>query len=321
MKEIKFSVIVPIHGVAKYIDQCLDSLVHQDFKEKYEIICVNDAPNDDSPLIVDKYFKKYRKKIVRMTVNNASISFSRNDGMKKAKGKYICFVDGDDFVSEDFLSTFNDLIEDDKYDVVVTSYYNYIKDKVRKPFQSLFAYNKEISSKRARKALIRDFSVRGFVWNKCYKKEFLLKNEINFLDNNIVLEDITFNFMCFANTSRVIFSKKRTYFYRYRTDSISNNDNKLKFVQISINSLAALKTYSDFKHIKYSFLIPYRMCIYTHYILSIKSKNINKRKIIKNIWRNLKTIKYDDVYISTPWEEVVSEISNKYLLSKDDLLQ
>mgnify|MGYP001516330436 CR=1 FL=1 len=95
-EEIKVSVIVPVYNVKKYLAKCLDSIIAQTLKD-IEIICVNDGSTDGS----DKVLEEYKKKDARIQVvnrKNGGLSAARNTGMPYAKGKYIGFVDSDDYI-------------------------------------------------------------------------------------------------------------------------------------------------------------------------------------------------------------------------------
>ncbi|MDY4159297.1 MAG: glycosyltransferase family 2 protein [Candidatus Onthovivens sp.] len=129
MQDIKVSVIVPIHGVDKYLDQCLSSLLNQKFDYKYEVICVNDTPNDNSPQIIDKYVNLKNDVFKRLDVFNRNVSYTRNDGLKAASGDYVIFIDGDDFVDENLLQIlYQNAIKNDA-EVVIYNFYMYKKGK------------------------------------------------------------------------------------------------------------------------------------------------------------------------------------------------
>ena len=100
MNKCKLSIIVPVYGVEKYIDKCLNSLVKQSLKE-IEVIVVNDGTKDNSQKIIDKYVKKYPDKIKSYIKENGGQGSARNYGLKKATGEYIGYVDSDDFVEKD----------------------------------------------------------------------------------------------------------------------------------------------------------------------------------------------------------------------------
>ena len=101
MKKIKLSIIVPCYKVEKYLPRCLDSLVNQTLKD-IEIICINDGSPDNCINILKNYKEKYGNKIVIIDKENEGVWRGRKDGVKKAKGEFIGFVDSDDYVSLDY---------------------------------------------------------------------------------------------------------------------------------------------------------------------------------------------------------------------------
>ena len=100
-KEVKFSIIVPCYKVEKYLPRCLDSLLNQTLEE-IEVICINDGSPDNCLKILKEYQKKYSSKLVIIDKKNEGVWRGRKDGIKKAKGEFIGFVDSDDYVALDF---------------------------------------------------------------------------------------------------------------------------------------------------------------------------------------------------------------------------
>ena len=100
METIYFSIIVPIYNVEKYLTECLQSVLKQSY-QYYEIICINDASTDNSYDILLKYAKNNKKIIVINNKKNRGLSYCRNQGIEKAKGDYILFVDSDDYISSE----------------------------------------------------------------------------------------------------------------------------------------------------------------------------------------------------------------------------
>ena len=107
---IKYSFIVPVYNTEKYLKKCLDSLVNQTYKD-FEIIVVNDGSTDKSSNIISKYQKKY-KNIIVIDKENEGLSMARNRGVQKSSGKYIIFVDSDDYVSNKLLEEVDKKIDD-----------------------------------------------------------------------------------------------------------------------------------------------------------------------------------------------------------------
>ena len=107
---VKISVIVPVYNVEKYLEKCLDSLVNQTLKD-IEIIIVNDGSLDNSQEIIDKYAKKH-KTIKSYIKENGGLSDARNYGIKQASGKYISFIDSDDYVKENMYELMYNKLEE-----------------------------------------------------------------------------------------------------------------------------------------------------------------------------------------------------------------
>ena len=99
----KISVIVPVYNVEQYLPQCLDSIINQTYKN-LEIICVDDGSPDNSGKILDEYAKK-DKRIKVIHQENQGVSVARNTGLDNATGKYIGFVDPDDWIEADYYET------------------------------------------------------------------------------------------------------------------------------------------------------------------------------------------------------------------------
>ena len=116
--ECLLSVIVPVYNTEKYIGNCLDSLLEQDIdKEKYEIICINDGSTDDSLSVLQKYADNYDN-ILLIDKPNEGVSVSRNLGLDKAKGRYVWFIDADDWVARNCMGVIAQEIENDNPSVL-----------------------------------------------------------------------------------------------------------------------------------------------------------------------------------------------------------
>lgn len=179
---IKVSVIVPVYNVEKYLAKCLDTLVNQTLKE-IEIIVVNDGSPDNSKAIIDKYAKKY-KNIKAYDKENGGLSDARNFGLKKATGKYIAFVDSDDYVEEDMYEKMYNKAISGNFDMVVCDL-NYLyedSDKVVRAYSNI-----KNDTTNIKEAMINIYPA---AWNKIYKKE-LFKTGIEF-KKGVWFEDVEF---------------------------------------------------------------------------------------------------------------------------------
>lgn len=118
MESIKFSVIVPVYNVEKYLKACIDSIIHQSFRS-FEIILVDDGSTDQSGLLCDSYVKRYPQMVSVIHKQNEGLFSARRTGLKSAHGTYICFVDSDDMIREDTLEKIHTIIEKYHADMVV----------------------------------------------------------------------------------------------------------------------------------------------------------------------------------------------------------
>ena len=108
---MKFSLIVPVYNTEQYLDKCLSSIFENTYKN-YEVIIVNDGTKDNSGEIIKKYIEKYDN-IIYVKQENEGLSSARNEGVKKATGDYICFIDSDDYIEKDMLKVLNDNLSDE----------------------------------------------------------------------------------------------------------------------------------------------------------------------------------------------------------------
>ena len=108
MKQVKFSIIIPVYKVEEYLEKCIKSVLNQTYKN-FELILVDDGSPDKCPLICDNY-AKIDSRVFVIHKQNGGVSSARNEGIKVAKGEYIWFVDSDDFVEENSLEILSEYI-------------------------------------------------------------------------------------------------------------------------------------------------------------------------------------------------------------------
>lgn len=226
---IKVSFIVPVYNVEKYIAQCIESLREQKEKE-IEIILVDDGSKDDS-LIICKAYQKKDDRIKVIHQENQGACVARNKGLLEAKGTWICFVDGDDWVENNICSNIN-LPMIQNYDIIFYSY-NKIYGNKRKRSPS---YNKiiEFEKKDFYELQIATLNRLGpykynakildtvSIWNKMYRRDFLLKNNLFFIPQMPKLQDLTFNLKVYDYAQNGIYVNIAAYNYRINLRSVSN---------------------------------------------------------------------------------------------------
>lgn len=128
------SVVISVYNVQKYLKTCIKSVINQSYKN-LEIIIVNDGSPDNSLNIIKEY-SEIDSRIVLIDKKNEGVSAARNDGIKKAKGKYIFFLDGDDFLDKDFFKYFTENAKENKSDVVILNSFWSLKNRVCEKYHS-----------------------------------------------------------------------------------------------------------------------------------------------------------------------------------------
>lgn len=213
------SVVVPVYNVKRYLKRCIDSIEKQTYKN-IEVILVDDGSNDGSEIMCDEFEKKYENiKVVHK--ENGGLSSARNEGIKIATGKYIGFVDSDDFIDEKMYEClYNNLIETES-DISVCKPYQYSQeDEIceSKEEEKIITYE----GIEILRNMYRDYFTIVVSWNKLYKKE--LFDEVKYPEGKII-EDAAVIHYLLNKSSKIVISNLELYFYYQREDSIMHNSN------------------------------------------------------------------------------------------------
>lgn len=225
MQDIKISVVIPVYNVEKYIKECIESVINQTFKD-IEIIVVDDGSKDSSMKIVEKYLYDKRIKIIKQ--KNGGAASARNTGMKEAKGKYIYFIDSDDFIENNVLEELYKNSELETMDIVFTSF-SYYKNKLKKTKKSKFKFPFKNYINKGYYYLYNGEEIN--VWNRLYKKEFLLKYNFKFIEG-IIHEDQDFGFKTTLLADKVKYTENYGYKYRIeREGSVMSSSTREKNVK------------------------------------------------------------------------------------------
>lgn len=219
------SIIVPTYNSALHLERCLDSIIHQSVKD-YEIIAVDDQSSDETLKILKKYSRIKRCMTVLEMEYKGLAGGARNLGLSIAKGKYISFVDSDDWVDTNFLYYLLKSISQNQSDISLCSvkreYDNIKNSSVR------YRYNTEnvISGIYAIHLMSRDIdqdiSISPIVCNKLYRKQFLDDCNISFKENSLNEDDI-FTFSVFLEAQEVSITGMTNYHLYQRRNSVSRH--------------------------------------------------------------------------------------------------
>ncbi len=270
----KVSIIVPVYNVEKYLSKCLDSLVNQTLKD-IEIIIVNDGSPDHSQDIIDKYAKRYSKKIRAFQKDNGGQASARNLGLTKATGEYILFVDSDDYIE---LDTCNELYNNAKKlnsDIVLFDYY-IIYSKEHNKLMSVIEKVNDVDNINKKEFFLSTPSPV----NKLFRREFLLKHNFRFPEG-IIYEDYAEIPTLVLYDPKISYVKKPFYFYIQSEESTTRTPKyKQKFEDIFIASDYLYERLKDDKDLEEE--LEYR---FIGYLLYEGSLNFYKYRRIDNIKR------------------------------------
>jgi glycosyltransferase involved in cell wall biosynthesis len=246
---IKLSIIVTIYNIENYIEKCLESLTKNNI-ETIEIICVDDGSTDRSKNILKKY-KARDKRIKILEKQNGGISSARNKGIEYAKGEYICFIDGDDYVDELMFENIINILNTNKVDTLFMGYYrvdwsNNIKSiypKMNKTFlneneikniliPSILGLSLDDVYNWFDTGVLNSNKEFPSVWRYVYSSKIIKKYNILFNENLITGEDIIFNWEYLHHTTNVQVINECFYYYMWRQNSLSQSyDKKYRFYE------------------------------------------------------------------------------------------
>lgn len=210
------SVIIPIYNVEKYIERCLASVQAQSFTD-FEVLIVDDGSSDRSAELAEKYTADSRFKLIRQ--KNGGLGAARNTALAWAQGEYVAFVDSDDAVTADYLKKLYTAAEKNRADVVMCGYMlcDENGDHTRKKI--LIKRPDVYTGEEIMNDLLRDVSVKCFVWNKLWKRSLFTDNGILF-PTGLFEDTYTVPMLIYA-AERVAVIKDSTYIYTRRGDSIT----------------------------------------------------------------------------------------------------
>lgn len=200
------SVVVPIYNTGLYLQRCIESLINQSY-ENIEVILVNDGSTDNSKQICDGYKEKdTRIKVIHK--KNEGVSRARNTGIHQSSGQYVCFVDGDDFVMQDYVEYLHDLIgEKSEISLTTDMFGNFSKNQVSEEVKEFWTPEKAVES-------ILCYRVPIGCYCKMFKREFLLKNNLLFSSDIFIGEGFNFNVDCFQRANSIVRGNRKVYYYR-----------------------------------------------------------------------------------------------------------
>lgn len=266
---IKVSVIVPAYNVSKYVAKCLDSLVNQTLKD-IEIIVINDCSKDNTKEILTKYQKKYNNIKVIHNKTNKGIGYNRNIGIKKATGKYISFIDSDDYVDITMYEKMYKKAEKEKLDLVICKFHKMLE----KNDGSLEEIVPDFKIEKFNNTTLKDspnllLDINLAPWNKLYKKDLVRDN---WFPEKLKYEDAIFVVKAMARAKKIGMVDEKLNYYLVHSKSETTVMDKRVFDIIEINRLILEELK---KHDYYDEIIEY---VEAKEIRSLHNYNIQQKK-------------------------------------------
>lgn len=322
MKNIDVSVIVPVYNSENYLKKCLDSLSNQTLKN-IEIICIDDESEDNSLEILEEYAKN-DSRIKIISKKHGGAGAARNVGLDNIKGKYVSFVDSDDWIEDDALELLYQTAKNKSTDIIMFKMLNFDNETNEfyednyyniKPLKKFF--NNQIFNHKDIKNKI--FKTANSTANKFYKKEFLDGIEAKFPEGYI-FEDNPFFFDVILNAERIILLDEYLYYRRRRGGSVMSSKGEkyigiIHITNIVLNVFKNNKAYKDYKKGLINFKISsiknrYNQIdeIYKNeFFLKIKEDFLNFKKIhdkdIETLLKGTNADFYHNTFISQSFEE------------------
>ena len=237
MKDL-ISIIINVYNCEKYISKCIESAINQTYKN-LEILIINDGSTDKT-LEICKKNKDSRIKII--TTKNQGLSMSRNTGLDNAKGKYLYFIDADDYIDNDTIEYLYKLII--KYDADLATcnpltIFNYDFKKIEEK-----EIIKNIDNIEMLKKVLLAENVAGATWNKLVKKE--LYDNIRF--ENRIINDLVVTYKIVLKAKKIIYSNQKKYYYLKHKNAVTVNGDK-NIERASDFYKASIERYNNVKKI------------------------------------------------------------------------
>ncbi len=202
------SIIVPVYNVENYLRQCMDSIIIQTHTN-IEIICINDGSTDQCGTVLDQYAYQDRR-VTIITQPNRGLSAARNAGLKRANGKYILFVDSDDWLHPQTVAELYRQIVRFKADICVYGFHYSCENKSDLP---LNYYGLSPDSSFTYEQISEKIFGRVSVWSKMYRRRFICRHNLTFPEG-LIFEDVIFHVRSFVYASKICQLNRSLYYYR-----------------------------------------------------------------------------------------------------------
>ncbi|MCM1004388.1 MAG: glycosyltransferase [Candidatus Gastranaerophilales bacterium] len=224
---VKVSAIVPVYNVERYLEQCLDSIVHQTLQD-IEVICVNDGSKDSSKEILERFAAK-DSRIKLINKDNGGYGSACNRGLAEANGEFISIIEPDDYIDKNMYSELYNIASYRDVDIVKSAYYEYNdpEDGIEYSLKKI-RWSEDYDMPEGKVFEIKDCSQLLYfhpsIWSCLYRKEFLDKHNIKFVEaKGGGWVDNPFQIQTLCLSKRICYTDKAYYYYRLSNPTSSSN--------------------------------------------------------------------------------------------------
>ena len=238
--DVRISVIIPIYHVERYIRECLQSVARQSFSA-YEVLMVDDGSTDQSGRIAQEYADRYsRFRLIHK--ENGGLSSARNAGLEQAKGMYVCFVDADDYITEDYLCRLYEKAEETNADMVIADYReveeqgNIIVKELGQPPRQGCMDRRQLLWALTSVGECHYATTVVVAWNKLIRREIMCRH---FFPEGRLHEDEYVIMPLLLECGHVEWIEEVVYLYRQRQGSI------MQSAETAMRHLKVLRTYQN----------------------------------------------------------------------------
>lgn len=289
------SIIVPIYNTEKYLSRCLSSIVKQTYPH-LEIILVNDGSPDNSPQIC-KEWEKRDNRIKVIHKKNEGLGLARNSGLSIATGKYIAFIDSDDYIDHHMYETLISQAECENADIVYCGYYQENQSGIfikKSDFSTLTVFEKKDLLELSTQYIpgVSKNLLTMSVWHSIYKREVI--TDFFFSERDVVSEDLHFQLSAILNSERIVYIPNALYYYCYNNTSLSHTFKFDKFIKYKNLSEHLFNLYKPYNKESIAYYFYFNIAIWM-------LRQINENSQIKN---NEKKIFYKEIVNDSIWKRI-----------------
>ncbi|MBY9080233.1 glycosyltransferase [Paenibacillus sp. HN-1] len=220
----EISIIVPFYNVENYIRKCVESILAQSFKD-FELILIDDGSPDNCSAICEEYAAR-DERIKLMHKPNGGLSDARNFGLDVAAGKYIGFIDSDDWITPNMFEVLHREITRHEADIAISCHYSELDGQAERVND--FGQTAVLNNSEAIEEIIVDGRIKSYAWDKLYRRE--LFDTVRF-PVGVTFEDILTTYKLFVQATKVVLVNEPTYYYVKRGDSITGFTSARKLIE------------------------------------------------------------------------------------------